>query len=255
MPGFVKITSCAVVLALPPLPEQRAIAAALGDVDALIGSLDRLIAKKRDLKQAAMQQLLTGQTRLPGFSREWGVERLGDVAEIIMGQSPPGSSYNTARDGVALINGPTEFTDLYPVPIQWTTQPSRFCRRGDLLICVRGSSTGRTNLADDEYCIGRGVAAIRGKSGSNTGFISYQVIAAVERILAMATGSTFPSVDGKTFQNIEIPLPAGDEQAAIAEVLSDMHAEIAAVEERRDKTKLLKEGMMQELLTGRTRLL
>ncbi len=69
-------------MALPPLPEQRAIAAALSDVDALLGGLDRLIAKKRDLKQAAMQQLLTGQTRLPGFHGEWEVKRLGDLFEI-----------------------------------------------------------------------------------------------------------------------------------------------------------------------------
>ena len=75
-------------VAVPPLPEQRAIAAALSDVDALLGGLDRLIAKKRDLKQAAMQQLLTGQTRLPGFSGAWEVKRLGDVGEIRSGGTP-----------------------------------------------------------------------------------------------------------------------------------------------------------------------
>jgi len=73
----------------PPLPEQHAIAAALSDVDALLGGLERLIAKKRDLKQAAMQQLLTGQTRLPGFSGEWVVKRLGEICEIAMGRTPP----------------------------------------------------------------------------------------------------------------------------------------------------------------------
>ena len=89
----------------PTIDEQRAIAGALSDVDALIGALDQLIAKKRDLKQAAMQQLLTGQTRLPGFHGEWEVKRLGDVTEIVIGQSPSSSNYNAKGLGLPLIQG------------------------------------------------------------------------------------------------------------------------------------------------------
>ncbi len=241
-------------VACPPLSEQRAIAAALNDVDALLGVLDRLIAKKRDLKQAAMQQLLTGQTRLPGFHGEWEVKRLGECGEVIMGQSPPGASYNQNSVGTPLINGPTEFTDRNPIKIQWTSEPARFCKSGDLLICVRGSSTGRTNYANDDYAIGRGVAAIRAKGCNNTDFMSYQVISGVSEILAAATGSTFPSVDGATFKKIAIPLPPPPEQAAIAAVLTDMDAELLLLEQRLAKTRDLKQGMMQELLTGRTRL-
>ena len=240
---------------LPPLPEQRAIAAALGDVDALLGALTQIIAKKRDLKQAVMQQLLTGQTRLPGFSGEWEVKRLGDAAEVVMGQSPAGASYNQVGLGVPLINGPTEFTAKYPVKIQWTLQPTKICKKGDLLLCVRGSSTGRMNISDDEYCIGRGVAAIRAKSDADTSFITYQVHSAVQSILAATTGSTFPNIDGKSIRALEIPLPPLAEQTAIAAVLSDMDAEIAALERRLAKTRALKQGMMQELLTGRTRLI
>src|ERR1019366_386268 len=84
-----KATLLRLPCALPPPPEQRAIATALSDVDALLGGLDRLISKKRDLKQAAMQQLLTGQSRLPGFYGEWEVKRLGDIATCYSGGTPP----------------------------------------------------------------------------------------------------------------------------------------------------------------------
>jgi len=241
-------------LLIPKKTEQRAIATALSDVDALVAKLDALIAKKRDLKQAAMQQLLTGQTRLPGFSGEWKVKRLRDAADVVMGQSPAGTSYNRIGIGSPLINGPTEFTDKHPIKIQWTSEPTKFCQKGDLLLCVRGSSTGRINSADDEYCIGRGVAAIRAKPDADTSFITYQVHSAIPSILAATTGSTFPNIDGKSIRTIAIPLPSPDEQIAIASILYDMDAEIAALEARRDKTRLLKHGMMQELLTGRIRL-
>ena len=112
----------------------------------------------------------------PGYKRtevgvipeDWKNVRLGDVAEVIMGQSPAGNTYNKNGLGTPLINGPTEFTDKYPIKIQWTTQPTKLCKPEDLLLCVRGSSTGRINIADDEYCLGRGVAAIRGRDNSDT---------------------------------------------------------------------------------------
>jgi type I restriction enzyme S subunit len=235
--------------------ELQSIATVFADVDTLLGTLERLIAKKRDLKQAAMQQLLTGQTRLPGFGGEWLSSPLGKCCEVVMGQSPPGHSYNRRGSGTPLINGPTEFTDKHPVRIQWTTEPTRFCKRGDLLLCVRGSSTGRTNVADDAYCIGRGVAAIRALGTHDTNFLSYQVIAGVDGILAASAGSTFPSVDATSLRRITIPLPPTTrEETSIAEVLSHMDAEIDALEARLTKTRDFKQGMMQELLTGRTRL-
>jgi type I restriction enzyme S subunit len=237
------------------LSEQKAIAGALGDTDALIESLEQLIAKKCDVKRGAMQELLTGKKRLPGFNNEWQAKPLGDCGEVIMGQSPPGSSYNRNGLGSPLINGPTEFTDQHPIKIQWTTQPARFCKAGDLLICVRGSSTGRTNYADDMYAIGRGVAAIRAKDHNDTEYLSYQVISAVSDILAAATGSTFPSVDGASFRKIVVPLPSPAEQSAIAAILSDMDAEITELEAKLAKARQVKQGMMQELLTGKTRLI
>ena len=171
-----------------------------------------------------------------------------------MGQSPPGVSYNRSGVGSPLINGPTEFTELHPVKVQWTTQPARFCRPGDLLICVRGSSTGRTNYADEIYAIGRGVAAIRAKADNDTKYLSYQVISGVSDILAAATGSTFPSVDGASFRKIRVSLPPPIEQRAIAEALSDVDGLLTALEKLIAKKRAIKQAAMQQLLTGKTRL-
>ena len=194
------------------------------------------------------------RTEVGVIPEDWTVTRLGDCGEIIMGQSPPGMSYNRSGIGSPLINGPTEFTELHPVKVQWTTQPARFCRPGDLLICVRGSSTGRTNYADEIYAIGRGVAAIRAKADNDTQYLSYQVISGVSDLLAAATGSTFPSVDGASFRKILVLLPSPDEQRAIAEALSDVDGLLAALEALIAKKRAVKQAAMQQLLTGKSRL-
>src|SRR5574340_467387 len=92
-------------------------------------------------------------------------ETLGSIAEIIMGQSPPGETCNRSGKGLPLLNGPTEFGQSKPSPVQFTTDPRKRARLGDILFCVRGSTTGRMNWADQEYAIGRGIAAIRHKKG------------------------------------------------------------------------------------------
>ena len=125
---------------------------------------------------------------------------------------------------------------------------------GDLLICVRGSSTGRTNYADEIYAIGRGVAAIRAKADNDTQYLSYQMISGVSDLLAAATGSTFPSVDGASFRKILVLLPPPAEQRAIAEALSDVDGLLAALEALIAKKRAIKQAAMQQLLTGKTRL-
>ncbi|MFM6002231.1 MAG: restriction endonuclease subunit S, partial [Sphaerospermopsis kisseleviana] len=138
---------------------------------------------------------------------DWDVKRLGDVADVIMGQSPLGSSYNQKGEGIPLINGPTEFTNRYPIKIQWTNSPTKICQLGDILLCIRGSSTGRMNISNDEYCIGRGVAAIIAKSNCTNSFLEFQVYNAVKLILKLSVGSTFPNIDSKSLKNLQIPLP------------------------------------------------
>jgi type I restriction enzyme, S subunit len=237
-------------LALPPIGEQRAIAAALSDVDALLSKLDALVAKKRDLKTAAMQQLLTGQTRLPGFSGEWEVKRLGDVAEIVMGQSPSSVNYNTKGLGLPLIQGNADISDRKTITRIFTTEITKSGKGGDILMSVR-APVGEISRAGFDVCLGRGVCAIRHRSD----FLYHYLISIEPSWARLSKGSTFDSVNSADVKALEVRLPVDRaEQTAIATVFSNMDTELAALEVRRDKTLALKQGMMQELLTGRIRL-
>ena len=235
---------------VPPLPEQRSIATALSDMDELLGGLDRLIAKKRDLKQAAMQQLLTGKTRLPGFGGEWEVKRLGEIAEIVMGQSPSSANYNSVGIGLPLIQGNADITNRKTIKRIFTTQITKRGKSGDILVSVR-APVGEVARAMFDVCLGRGVCAIR--YGNN--FIYHCLINLEPTWAKHSKGSTFDSVNSTDINAVEIYLPIDPaQQKAIAFILSDMDTEIAAIEQRRNKTRDLKQAMMQELLTGRTRL-
>lgn len=171
-----------------------------------------------------------------------------------MGQSPPGTSYNRNGHGAPLINGPTEFTARYPVPKQWTTAPVRFCEAGDVLICVRGSSTGRTNIADTAYCIGRGVAAVRASRGNDQTFVQYALAAVVADLLKLQTGSTFPSIDSRVIRGGAVLIPDPREQRRIGIALLEADYAIAVLERMIAKKQAIKQGVMQRLLTGKTRL-
>ncbi|WP_234709380.1 restriction endonuclease subunit S [Mycolicibacterium conceptionense] len=242
-------------LPLPLETEQRRIGDALQEAEDLIAALERLIAKKQAIKQGMMQQLLTGRTRLPGFNGPLRSGVLGDIADVIMGQSPAGASYNRDGAGVPLINGPTEFTDRHPTVKQWTTDPVRFCEPEDILICVRGSSTGRMNTADRPYCIGRGIAAVRAKGRNDQNYIRYALDAVVTELLKLQSGSTFPSIDSRVIRGGRVRVPEPAEQHSIGEALWDVDEQLAALHVRLDKMRDIKAGMMQQLLTGRTRLL
>ena len=237
-------------IVIPPLPEQRAIAAALSDVDALLTKLDQFIAKKRDLKQAAMQQLLTGQTRLPGFGGEWEVKRLGEVAQIVMGQSPSSANYNTKGLGLPLTQGNADIANRKTIRRIFTTEITKLGKCGDILMSVR-APVGEISRAVFDVCLGRGVCAIRYPND----FLYHYLISQEPSWAKLSKGSTFDSVNSADVKKLEVHLPRDvAEQTAIATVLSDMDAELAALEARRDKTRALKQGMMQELLTGRIRL-
>jgi type I restriction enzyme S subunit len=262
-PGLSVSKVLKLTLAVPPTEaEQRAIAAALSDVDALLGGLDRLIAKKRDLKQAAMQQLLTGQTRLPGFNGEWEVKRLGDVAdtdpEALSSDTRPEFTFKyIALEDVdrGVLRG---YSDQ-----RFATAPSRARRKlrlDDVLV-----STVRPNLQShllfrtegSHWVCSTGFCVVRCHPNvTHPGYVFYHLFAhpVSRQIEALLTGSNYPAINSGDVQALEIPLPDYGEQAAIAAVLSDMDAELAALEARRDKIHDLKQAMMQELLTGKTRL-
>lgn len=243
--------------------EQKAIANALSDVDALLDGLDRLITKKRDLKQAAMQQLLTGKTRLPGFTGPWSRERLDALAlidpEALPSSTSPDFAFNYISlecvDSGRLLGASSEVFSTAP------SRARRVLRHDDVLL-----STVRPNLKAHLHfksqilnaICSTGFAVLRAKPDHATpGYLyahlfAHDVNTQIERILA---GSNYPAIGSRDVRMLEVPCPpTRDEQESIANALGDMDAEIAALERRRAKTQDLKIAMMQELLTGRTRL-
>lgn len=193
------------------------------------------------------------KTKLGWIPNEWSIEMLEAIAKVVMGQSPKGNSYNENKKGVPLINGPTEFTNRYPVEKQWTTKPTKLSEKGDILICVRGSSTGRINISNGQYCIGRGVAAIRSTIKSDQRFIEYQLYYQLPRLLKLTSGSTFPNINSKNIKRLRIPTPPLPEQKKIAEILSTWDEAISTLERLIEKKEELKKGLMQQLLTGKKR--
>ena len=245
----------------PPLPEQRAIAGALSDVDVLIRAIDQLIAKKRDLKQAVMQQLLTGQKHLPGFHGEWEVKRLGDVAAL-------------NRLNVIPASLPTQMFVHFSLPAfdagkAPVTEPGAAIRsnkfrvpQGAVLVSKLNPRIPRVWAPDDiplEAIASTEFLVLTSREGTSRRFLFVLCSSPLfcEQMELAATGTTGShqriSPGGALSLKVSVPVDV-EEQTAIAEVLSDMDTELAALEQRRDKTRALKQGMMQELLTGRTRL-
>ena len=237
---------------LPPLPEQRAIAKVLSDLDELIGSLEALIAKKRAIKQATMQDLLTGRTRLPRFGSEWETKRMDDVAVVTMGQSPPSASYNEVEDGLPLIQGKADIVGRTTTDRIWTTRPSKRCDAGDLVLTVR-APVGSIARASRDACLGRGVCGLKPLVDSL--FLFYSLVLRESHWEYIEQGSTFTAANSDQVAGFRIDVPTDQlEQQAIGIVLSDVDDEIVALERRLDKTRAIKQGAMQQLLTGSIRL-
>lgn len=152
---------------------------------------------------------------------------LDAIADVVMGQSPKGDSCNHLGIGTPLLNGPTEFGFHHPQPVQYTTAPKKYAEQGDLLFCVRGSTTGRMNWADQKYAIGRGIAAIRHVAGSEYQWYLRAVLEyRLPELLAHSTGSTFPNISRDQLLSLEIPLPPLPVQKKIAAILSSLDDKI-----------------------------
>jgi type I restriction enzyme S subunit len=251
---------------LPPFAEQEAIATALSDVDALLTALDTLIAKKRLIKQGAMQELLTGKKRLPGFSAEWEDKKLGDFTEIFKG--------NGLSKGKIVENGKRKcilYGELFTSYKRIITEVLRstdaedgvLSMKGDVLMPGSTTTTGidlaiASALMLPDVALGGDVNIIRGKKKSQYSpefLANYITYVSRNSVAEIAQGITIYHLYGKDLKRLFVKLPKIEEQLAITEILSDLDAEIAALEQKREKTRLLKQGMMQELLTGRIRLM
>jgi len=153
-------------------------------------------------------------------TNEMKISKLSYICEIEMGQSPTGNDCNNEGIGVPLLNGPTEFRESYPLAVQYTTAPKRMCKKGDLLFCVRGSTTGRMNWADREYAIGRGLAAIRHAHGNEyKHFLKALLDTKLSELLSSATGSTFPNIGKDLLNSLKVKIPCLPSQKHIAKIL------------------------------------
>ena len=276
-----------VLIPLPPLPEQHRIAAALSDMDELIGALGKLVEKKRAIKTGAMQRLLTGQTRLPGFGgaelkqtelgpipSDWEVKRLGEVFSMLRNNTyarelltdDGGKVFNVHYGDILVKHGAMVNFEMDEVPcLKAGIKPNKdMLQDGDLIFA---------DTAEDEM-VGKAVevAGLKGRqavAGLHTvlcrpnadtfapGFLGYFINSAAyhNQLLPLITGTKVSSVSRAGFASTYVCIPPLSEQRAIAAVLSDMDAEIAALEAEKHKVESIKQGMMQELLTGRVRLM
>jgi len=189
---------------LPPIAEQKRLAAILDRADDLRRVRRQSLRVLDELAQSLFLELF-GDPLNPRELSEFVA--LSTVAEIIMGQSPPGTSYNDEGNGTPLLNGPTEFGLRFPTEKQWTTQATKLSQEGDIIFCVRGATAGRLNMADKVYCLGRGVASIRVKQNSSaTKEFLYSVLQHYYPYFqAQGVGSTFINISGEELKKLKIP--------------------------------------------------
>jgi type I restriction enzyme S subunit len=190
------------------------------------------------------------------MKKGWQTKRLGDVCEVIMGQSPDGESYNTKGEGVPLINGPVEFSDESfgeTIRSKFTTQPTKFCKKDDLILCVRGSTTGRMNIAGFDACVGRGVAAIRAKQYQP--WVNHFISSKRDEIHGKGTGATFPNVSGAMLADFELVIPPLAEQQRIVGLLDEAFTGLATAKANAEKNhqnaRALFESHLQSVFTQR----
>lgn len=253
-------------IVVPPPSEQRAIATALSDVDALLEELDRLIAKKRAFKQATMQQLLTGQTRLPGFEGEWEEMRLGDLGHFLKGSGV--RRHETQTGSLPCVRYGEIYTVHHDVIRNFYSWISKDVantavqiRKGDLLFAGSGETKDEIGkcvavATDNEAYAGGDIVILRAPKADPV-FMGYALNQPAVNLQksSFGQGDAVVHISASALSQIAIKLPSKIEQNTIAIVLSDMDAEIRVLEQRRAKTAALNQAMMQELMTGRTRLL
>lgn len=228
------------ISALPPLAEQQAIAKALSDVDGLIAEMEALLAKKRDLKQATAQTLLTGQTRLPGFDGAWREVKLGEVFRVCHGRSQKDVEVTSGSIPILGTGG----------RIGWASEP---LHSGPSLLIGRKGTIDKPRYSDKPFWTVDTLFYTEFFEENVPKFFYYKALQI--DWLRYNEASGVPSLSAKTIEKIEVKAPFPEELTAIAAVLYDMDAEIDALEAQLAKTRDLKTGMMQDLLTGRVRLI
>jgi len=247
---------------LPPLPEQQAIAEALSDVDNLISSLTKLINKKKNIKQGAMQELLTGKKRLEGFSGDWKKTFLGEIADTSSGGTPSRSNPKYYSGNIPWVTT-SELNDksIHDTNEHITQEgvnssSAKIFPEYTVLIAMYGATIGKLGILAMQASTNQACCAlICNKEILDYKFLFYKLLSMREYIISLGCGAGQPNISQKIIKSLEILIPMLPEQTAIAGILSDMDAEIEVLEQKLNKYKAIKQGMMHELLTGRIRLI
>lgn len=188
-------------------------------------------------------------SELGEIPKGWEILPLDGIAEIIMGQSPNGDSYNENGEGELLINGPVEFGEYHPKRIKWTTSPTKFSNDKDLIVCVRGSTTGRYVKSDGKYCLGRGVCAIRSKNNQQA-FVDQLFKHCLEKLLTQATGSTFPSWNGPVLKSYKINASTSELRANYSSLVQEFENQISLNAVSIQDLSNLRDALLPKLLSG-----
>jgi len=236
------------VMPLPPLHEQRRIVAR---IEELAGKVEEARGLRREAVEETKRVVTAARTTFfdKASDEGWQVADLNDVAPINMGQSPPGETYNEQGLGIPLLNGPTEFGQDHPKAVQWTTAPTKLCQPNDILLCVRGATTGRMNRADQPYCIGRGLAALSPIPGlCESRYLFHFVATQTQTMLALTAGSTFPNLPGDKLKRLKIPLPPIGEQQRIVEELDNLQCKFDALKRLQAETSQELDALLPSVL-------
>ncbi len=262
----------------PALPKQQAITSILGALDDKIDlnrrmnetleAMARIIFKdwfvdfgptrakmegRPPYLASDLWALFPDRLDAEGKPEGWEEGPLGVTAEVIMGASPDGATYNDQGNGTPLVNGPVEYGSYFLRKVKWTTAPTRMSNVGDFIICVRGSTTGRHCYADDDYCLGRGVAAVRSKEG-NTEFVSETLLANMLSLLAKATGSVFPNISGEDIRELRIMLADGVTRAAFTKFTRPLKKRIWSNVLETESLAATRDLLLPKLMSGEIRM-
>lgn len=237
---------------VPPVAEQTKIAKILSTWDKAIATTERLLDNSQQRKQALMQQLLTGQKRFVGFTDQWDHFQLSDIAAIVMGSSPRSEAYNESGLGLPLLQGNADIENRRSSPRVFTSQITKECKPGDILLSVR-APVGHIALSAHHACIGRGIAGLRAHKEHDQSFLYQWLVWFEPQWESISQGSTFESVNSNDIRSLIVMTPPLPEQQKIAQVLSTADAEITNLQAQLAKLKLEKKALMQQLLTGQRR--
>lgn len=268
VPGLNRNDVYALRRAIPPLPEQRAIAAVLDSIDETIERTDAVVTTTEQLCAAMRNELLT--SGLPGWHSNWSetprlgvtpadwkVVRLSEVAEVVMGQSPPGSTVfewegdSSRSTGLPFVQGNAEFGSKFPQPLKWCVKPARVADSDALLISVR-APVGQTNRVDRRLAIGRGLAAIR-FTGVDRSYGWHAINQAKHALQPISQGSTFKAIGSKDLRSLMLAYPSLPEQQAIARVLDSLDNALEASQGVKNALNQMKLSTAEAVLTGRAR--